>query len=88
MPRQQLAPSHLRAGISVAHFPKKGRGVVADDDILEGTLIERSPVLIIPHQDRQKADPTVVFTYVFMWEHATTEQDLYNGTGRARSPWA
>ena len=63
--------------------PKKGRGVVALQDIKAGELIERSPVLIIPNKDRPSVDPTVVFTYVFMWEHGTIEEDLYKHEGRA-----
>ncbi len=63
--------------------PHRGRGVVAMQDIKTGELIERSPVLIVPAKDRPVVDPTVVFTYVFMWEHGTTEQDLYKHQGRA-----
>ena len=69
--------------IGIRHFEGKGRGVVALRDIPSGTVVERSPVLIIPEHDRAKTDPTIVFTYVFMWEHGTTEQDLYGGKGRA-----
>lgn len=69
--------------IGVRHVDGKGRGVVALCDIPAGTTVERSPVLIIPDQDRARTDPTIVFTYVFMWEHGTTEQDLYEGKGRA-----
>jgi SET domain-containing protein len=69
--------------IGVEHFEGKGRGVVALRDIPASTVIERCPVLIIPDHDRAKTDETVVFTYVYMWEHGTTEQDLYNGKGRA-----
>src|SRR3712207_7802595 len=38
---------------------------------------------LIPHADRAAADSTVVFTYVFMWEHGTVEEDLYQHKGRA-----
>jgi uncharacterized protein len=72
-----------RSPLRVQHFPKKGRGVVAAAFIPEDTLVERCPVLIIPHDHRHKTDTSVIFTYVFMWEPNTTEQDLYNGTGRA-----
>jgi SET domain-containing protein len=69
--------------IGVQDFDGKGRGIVALCDIPAGTVIERCPVLIIPDHDRSKTDETVVFTYVYMWEHGTTEQDLYTGKGRA-----
>lgn len=61
----------------------RGRGVVAGRAIEPGELIERSPVLVIPDQDRATIDQTVVFTYVFMWEHGTVEEDLYKHQGRA-----
>jgi SET domain-containing protein len=69
--------------IGVKSFRDKGRGVVALRDIAAGSVIERCPVLIIPSADRHKTDDTIVFTYVYMWEHGTTEQDLYSGQGRA-----
>ncbi len=69
--------------VAVGWFEGKGRGIVATRDIPTRAVIERAPVLIIPAKDRPLADQTVVFTYVFMWEHGTTEQDLYEGGGRA-----
>jgi SET domain-containing protein len=78
------APSrYSNPWIGIKHFDGKGRGVVALRDIPAGTVIERCPVLIIPDHDRNKTDATIVFTYVYMWEHGTTEQDLYAGKGRA-----
>jgi uncharacterized protein len=62
---------------------RKGRGVVAMQDIKKGELVERSPVLIIPNKDRAAVDPTVIFTYVFMWENGTVEEDLYKHEGRS-----
>ena len=62
---------------------RRGRGVVAERRIGPGELVERSPVLVIPHADRAAVDRTVVFTYVFMWEHGTVEEDLYKHEGRA-----
>ena len=61
----------------------RGRGVVADARLVRGQLVERSPVLVIPHADRAAVDRTVVFTYVFMWEHGTVEEGLYRHEGRA-----
>ena len=40
-------------------------------------------MLVVPERDRLKTDSSVIFTYVYMWEHGTTEQDLYKGNGRA-----
>jgi SET domain-containing protein len=78
------APKGVQRGpIRVATLGRRGRGVVADAPILAGQLIERSPVLVIPHADRPAADATIVFTYVFMWEHGSVEEDLYKHEGRA-----
>ena len=75
--------SSQRAPLRIAQMGRRGRGVVADRRIEPGELVERSPVLIIPHADRAAVDPTVVFTYVFMWERGTVEEDLYRHEGRA-----
>jgi hypothetical protein len=72
-----------RALIRIAMMGNRGRGVVADAHIGRGQLVERSPVLIIPQADRAATDGTVVFTYVFMWEHGSVEEDLYQHQGRA-----
>lgn len=77
------APTTARGRLAVADFGDRGRGVVALEDIEHGQLIERSPVLIIPSHERAAVDKTVIFTYVFMWEHNTTEQDLYIHRGRS-----
>src|SRR5438128_604486 len=69
--------------ITIADFGARGRGVVAAADIAAGELVERSPVLIIPESDRAACDGTIIFTYVFMWEHGTVEEDLYKHQGRA-----
>jgi SET domain-containing protein len=72
-----------RAALGIKNFGQRGRGVVALEDIQAGDLVERSPVLIIPSADRTETDRTVIFQYVFMWEHGTVEQDLYRHSGRA-----
>ncbi len=83
VPGEKPIVAYANRWIGVAQLEGKGRGVVALRDIPAGTLIERCPVLIIPQTDRIRTDATIVFTYVYMWEQGTTEQDLYNGTGRA-----
>ena len=69
----------LRIGVSAA----RGRCVMAEAPIWRGALVERSPVLIIPPGDRAAADATILFAYVFMWEHGTVEEDLYKHEGRS-----
>jgi SET domain-containing protein len=75
--------TNARGGLAVAEFGDRGRGIVALEEIEPGQLIERSPVLIIPSHQRSTVDKTVIFTYVFMWEHHTVEQDLYSHRGRS-----
>ena len=53
------------------------------EEIEAGRLVEQSPVLIIPSEQRSAVDNTIIFTYVFMWEHHTVEQDLYKHSGRS-----
>ena len=72
-----------RAPLAVANFGDRGRGIVALDDIAPGQLVERSPVLVIPSSERSITDRTIIFTYVFMWEHHTVEEDLYKHRGRS-----
>jgi SET domain-containing protein len=73
----------LRAQLAVRDFGIRGRGIVALEDIEPGRLVERSPVLIIPSEERPSVDKTIIFTYVFMWEHHTVEEDLYKHQGRS-----
>lgn len=75
--------SSQRLPLRVAERGARGRGVLADSRIEAGELVERSPVLVIPPPDRAASDGTIVFTYVFMWEHGTVEEDLYKHEGRA-----
>jgi SET domain-containing protein len=78
-----LATSDMRKKVKIVDFGGKGRGIVAAEPIKKGELIERSPVLVIPECDRAKTDESILFTYVFMWEKGTTEEDLYTRKGRA-----
>lgn len=72
-----------RGPIAVRSYDGKGRGIVAIADIPSGTLLELCPVLIIDAEERGRLDRMSLFTYVFMWEPDTREQDLYQGVGRA-----
>ena len=73
----------VRAPLAIRDFGIRGRGIVALEDIEPGRLVERSPVLIIPSDQRPDVDKTIIFTYVFMWEEHTVEQDLYKHSGRS-----
>jgi len=60
-----------------------GRGVEALRAIRAGEVIERSPVILVPEHDRVAVDASNVGSYIFMWEHDTTGEDLYSQKGRA-----
>ncbi len=69
--------------VEVRSSGTRGRGVFAHSPIPPHTTIERCPILLIPGKDRILTDRSIVFTYVFMWEAGTREQELYAGVGRA-----
>jgi hypothetical protein len=75
--------SGLRVPLRIVDLGRRGRGVVAGRRIERGELVERSPVLIIPHEQRAALDPTNVGNYIFLWEPGTTGQDIYKQEGRA-----
>src|SRR4030081_38928 len=79
----EMPSAAARAALAVRDFGLRGRGIVALEDIEPGRLVERSPVLIIPSEERAVVDKTVIFTYVFMWEHHMLEEDLYKHRGRS-----
>jgi SET domain-containing protein len=72
-----------RVPLRIAPMGSKGRGVVAERDIVAGELVERAPVLIVPEADRVGVDRTNLGNYIFMWEHDTVAEDLYMQKGRA-----
>lgn len=78
----KLITSDQRVPLRIDSVPSRGRTVVAEAPLAKGQLVERSPVLIISSQERERVDQTVIFTYVFMWEHDTVEEDLYKHEGR------
>ena len=69
--------------IRVIPFGEAGRGVEAIRPIRAGELIERSPVIVVPEHDRVTVDASNVGSYIFMWEHNSTGEDLYSQQGRA-----
>lgn len=46
----------------------RGRGVFADADIEENTLIERAPVIVMSKSDRLSLDKTLLHDYIFEWD--------------------
>jgi SET domain-containing protein len=75
-----------RLALELRHFGRKGRGVVAVEDIPRGALIERSPVVVVPAEIWPRVSNSILLTYVFMWEENAGDQDLYKGEGRVALP--
>ena len=78
----QIHSAH-RVRLRVVDFGgSRGRGVVADQRIEPGELIERAPVVIVPPEQRDVVDRTNIGNYIFVWEHNTTGEDVYKQDGR------
>lgn len=73
----------MSRAIRVIPFGPDGRGVEARRPIGAGELIERSPVILVPEHDRVAVDASNVGSYIFMWEHGSTGEDLNLQRGRA-----
>ena len=52
--------------IEIQTIPRKGRGVVSRQKILDKTLIESSPASVIPPEQIHSIDKTEVFQYYFV----------------------
>lgn len=51
----------------VKNTSDKGRGVFTNKKILEGTIIEISPVIVMQPKDRIHLDKTLLHDYIFEW---------------------
>lgn len=51
----------------VATVPGKGRGVVANRAIARGEVVERSPVIVVPPEQCESLEKTILDVYVFLW---------------------
>ncbi|NEN90496.1 MAG: SET domain-containing protein [Okeania sp. SIO3H1] len=52
--------------IEVKKIQNKGRGIMATQDIPQGTLMEVAPVEIFPFEPEQTIDETGIFKYYFV----------------------
>lgn len=77
--------THHASGISFSPFidlietKEKGRGVIAARDIAVGTVLEISPVFVIPpvYYDIVKAFPFI--THTFVWRDCLTDRSKKTG---------
>jgi uncharacterized protein len=57
----------LKSYLYVAATKEMGRGVFTNRAILANTIIELSPVIVMPHADRLLLDKTLLHDYIFEW---------------------
>ncbi len=77
-----LVENRNNAALRVEDSGERGRGVFAAEPIAAGALVERSPVIIVPEEDRAAVDPSSVGYHIFMWEPDSVGDDIYSGEGR------
>jgi len=57
----------LKSYLYVAATKEMGRGVFTNRAIPANTIIELSPVIVMPHADRLLLDKTLLYNYIFEW---------------------
>ncbi len=57
----------LKTCLYVDTTNEMGRGVFTRKDIAADTVIEISPVIVMPHPDRLLLDKTLLHDYIFEW---------------------
>ena len=57
----------------IAPTTAKGRGVFTSEPIAAGTIIEISPVIVMPKEDRMLLDQTLLHDYIFEWGSDTAQ---------------
>lgn len=51
----------------VADTREKGRGVFTAEDLPKKTIVEVSPVIVLPKEHRVQLDKTLLYHYIFEW---------------------
>lgn len=54
-------------GLYIAETELKGRGMFCHEAIAADTIIEVSPVIVMPGKDRENLDKTLLHDYIFEW---------------------
>ena len=57
--------------LEIKNTKNKGRGIFTNQEILENTIIEVSPVIVMKNEDRIHLDKTLLHDYIFEWGHNT-----------------
>ena len=65
----------------IAHSEGKGRGVFAGSHIEIGDIIEISPVIILPSEDKDKIHASALHDYYFLWGRELDQLAIALGYG-------
>lgn len=67
--RAEAMSAHVTppSGVRVEPAPGKGRGVFATRAFERGDVVEVAPVLVLPPDQQDRVDGTVLDSYVFAW---------------------
>ena len=57
----------IKPYLFVASSNGKGRGVFTNENIPSKSIIEISPVIVLPAKDRKTVDQTLLHDYIFEW---------------------
>jgi uncharacterized protein len=57
----------IKPYLFVASSNGKGRGVFTNENIRSKSIIEISPVIVLPAKDRKTIDQTLLHDYIFEW---------------------
>jgi SET domain-containing protein len=57
----------ILTALFIAESPGRGRGVFTGEDLLKGTLVEASPVIVLGKEERILLDQTLLHDYIFLW---------------------
>jgi SET domain-containing protein len=57
----------IHSGLYIQKTVNKGNGVFTNESIVEGTIIEISPVVVMSLQNKALLDQTLLHDYIFEW---------------------
>ena len=57
----------LLPSLFIAATDKAGRGVFTAEEIMGGTVVEVSPVIVMTREERKLLDQTLLHDYIFEW---------------------
>lgn len=65
----------------ITESPKHGKGVFTSDGLVEGSLLEICPVIIIPEEELESIHNTILHDYYYYWGEEEKEGCIVLGFG-------